>query len=62
MKCVDPNPYYQKLLYLGILLTERLVVKGIIKEKVCDADTESLSSSDIWPHCTSFANQLPILL
>ena len=54
LKRVDPNPYYQRWLYQGILLTERFVKFGFEgnnqREFVCDADTESLSYSDIEPH------------
>ena len=47
LKCVDPNPYYQRWLYQGILLTERFPKFGCEvknqRESVCDADAESLS-------------------
>ena len=47
LKCVDPNPYYQRWLCQGILLTERFpkfVCEGSYqRESVCDADAESLS-------------------
>ena len=45
MKCVDPNPYYQRRLYQGILLTERFPKFGCEgknqRESVCDADSLS---------------------
>ena len=54
MKCVDPNPFCQRWLCQGILLTERFPKFGCEgsnqREYVCDADAESLSNSDIWPH------------
>ena len=31
-------------------------------EFIRDADAESLSLSDIWPHLTSFTKRLPIVL
>ena len=37
LKCVDPNPYYQRWLYQSILLTklfQSFLVKGIIKENL----------------------------
>ena len=44
---VSPNPYYQRWLYQGILLTERFPKFGyeenIQREFVCDADAKSLS-------------------
>ena len=47
LKCVDPNPYYQRWLCQGILLTERFpkfCCEGSNqRESVCDADAESLS-------------------
>ena len=47
LKCVDPNPYYQRWLCQGILLTERFPKFGCEgsnqRESVCNADAESLS-------------------
>ena len=49
LKCVDPNPYYQRWLYQGILLTEPFPKFGYEgnnqREFVCDADAESLYPS-----------------
>ena len=45
--CVDSNPYCQRWLCQGILLTERFPKFGCEgsnqRESVCDADAESLS-------------------
>ena len=47
LKCVDPNPYCQRWLCQGILLTERFPkfsCEGSNQRvSVCDADAESLS-------------------
>ena len=44
LKCVHPNPYYQRWLYRGILLTERFPKFGYEgnnqREFVCDADAK----------------------
>ena len=46
LKCVYPNPYYQRWLYQDILLTERFQKFGCEgnnqREFVCDADAESI--------------------
>ena len=56
LKCVDPNPYYQRWLhvYQGFLLTERFPRFGSEGNSqrvfVGGADAKSLSWSDIRPH------------
>ena len=46
LKCVDPNPYYQRWLYQGILLTVRFPKFGYEvnnqRKSVCDADVKCL--------------------